>query len=312
MPLPRSTTLLVLALFGLATVRADSAAPEPLWPAGAPDALGTEAKDIPTLTRYSPAQGQANGSSMLVLPGGGYAHLAEHEGKGYAEWFAAHGVTAYVLKYRLGSAGYHHPAMLNDAARALRILRARARAEGLDPARVGVIGSSAGGHLASTLLTHFDEGKPDSAEVIERESSRPDLGILCYAVISLGEFTHQGSKKNLLGDNPPEDLVRLLSNELQVTPRTPPTFLWHTAEDKTVPVENSLLFASALRKAGVPFALHVYEKGRHGLGLPVAGKGAPAWDEACLAWLAGRGFLGVSATPTITAAPAANPASPAR
>jgi acetyl esterase/lipase len=253
--------------------------------------LGNEAQDIPSLARFAPTSGMANGATMLVLPGGGYAHLANHEGKGYAEWLAAHGATAYVLKYRLGSAGYRHPAMLNDAARALRTLRARARAEGLDPARIGVIGSSAGGHLASTLLTHFDAGAPDATDPIERESSRPDFGILCYPVISLGAFTHAGSKKNLLGENPSEDLVRLLSNELQVTAQTPPTFIWHTAADQAVPVENALLFASALRQAGVPFELHVYESGKHGLGLPAAGRGAPAWDVACLAWLKGRGFL---------------------
>ena len=272
-----------------------ASAAEPIWANGAPGALGTEAKDTPTLTRFAPASGKANGATMLVLPGGGYRGLADHEGKAYAEWFAEHGVTAYVLKYRLGSAGYRHPAMLHDAARALRTLRARARAEGLDPARIGIIGSSAGGHLASTLLTHFDAGAPGSDDPIERESSRPDLGILCYPVITMGEFTHRGSKERLLGENPPDDLVRLLSNELQVTPRTPPTFIWHTAEDGAVPVENALLFASALRKAGVPFALHVYEKGAHGLGLPSAGKGAPAWDEACLFWLTGRGFLAASA-----------------
>ena len=272
-----------------------ASAAEPIWANGAPGALGTEAKDTPTLTRFAPASGKANGATMLVLPGGGYRGLADHEGKAYAEWFAKHGVTAYVLKYRLGSAGYRHPAMLHDAARALRTLRARARAEGLDPARIGIIGSSAGGHLASTLLTHFDAGAPGSDDPIERESSRPDLGILCYPVITMGEFTHRGSKERLLGENPPDDLVRLLSNELQVTPRTPPTFIWHTAEDGAVPVENALLFASALRKAGVPFALHVYEKGAHGIGLPSAGKGAPAWDEACLFWLTGRGFLAASA-----------------
>lgn len=296
-PLPRlwPRLLSVLLLCLAPAVRGQAPAPEPLWPYGAPGALGAEAKDTPTLTRYAPAAGAANGASMLVLPGGGYGHLSESEGKGYAEWLASRGVTAYVLKYRLGSAGYRHPAMLNDAARALRTLRARARAEGLDPARVGVIGSSAGGHLASTLLTHFDAGAPDAADLIERESSRPDLGVLCYPVISLGRFTHAGSKKNLLGDNPPEDLVRLLSNELQVTAQTPPTFVWHTAADQAVPVENALLFASALRAAGVPFELHIYENGKHGLGLPSNGRGAPAWDEACLAWLKGRGFLGAPA-----------------
>jgi acetyl esterase/lipase len=266
-------------------------AEHPLWTEAAPGALGAEAQDIPTLTAYLPPAGQANGATMVILPGGGYARLADHEGAGYARWFAEHGVTAYVLKYRLGSAGYRHPVMLNDAARALRTARAWARRDGLDPQRVGVIGSSAGGHLASTLLTHFDAGASDAADPVERESSRPDLGILCYPVITLGEFTHAGSKKNLLGENPPDDLVRLLSNELQVTSDTPPTFVWHTGEDTSVPVENALLFASALRRAKVPFALHVYEKGRHGLGLPSANKGAPPWDADLLHWLRDRKFI---------------------
>ncbi|MEY4487766.1 MAG: hypothetical protein RIQ79_274 [Verrucomicrobiota bacterium] len=263
----------------------------PLWSSAAPGALAATDADVPSITLFAPAPGQANGASMLILPGGGYSHLAGHEGAGYAGWLAANGVTCYVLKYRLGAQGYRHPIMLQDAARALRTLRAFARRDGLDPARVGIIGSSAGGHLASTLLTHFDAGQPDSPDPIERESSRPDLGILCYAVISLGEFTHQGSKTNLLGKEPSAELVSLLSNELQVTPQTPPCFLWHTTADKTVPVENSLLFASALRRAGVPFELHVYEKGGHGMGLPANNKNAPPWDAACLQWLRVRGFI---------------------
>jgi acetyl esterase/lipase len=228
---------------------------------------------------------------MLILPGGGYGMLSAHEGEGYARWLASLGVAAYVLQYRLGTDGYRHPAMLNDAARALRTIRAAARREGRDPARVGIIGSSAGGHLASTLLTHFDAGDASSPDPVERESSRPDLGVLCYPVITLGEFTHAGSRQNLLGQNPPADLVRHLSNELQVTADTPPCFIWHTADDGAVPVENALLFASALRRAGVPFALHIYETGAHGLGLPAAGKGAPPWDATCADWLRGRGFL---------------------
>lgn len=297
MPVRLLRRLLLVLAASCAVLRAADApasaspAPEPLWPAGAvPGALGEGEAHTPALTRYDPPAGQAaNGATMLILPGGGYARLAAHEGEGYARWFAAHGVTAYVLRYRLGSAGYRHPAMLNDAARALRVLRARV--EGLDPARIGVIGSSAGGHLASTLLTHFDAGAPDAADPAERESSRPDLGILCYPVVTMGEFTHKGSRANLLGPEPAPELVALLSNELQVTPQTPPAFLWHTAADGSVPVENSLQFASALRRAGVPFDLHIYEKGGHGLGLPAAGKGAPAWDEACLAWLRARKFL---------------------
>ena len=282
-----------LALLALTSLRlaAEPAAPAPLWPGGAPDAKGTEPKDIPALTRYAPAEGAANGATLLVLPGGGYQFLAEHEGKGFAEWFAARGVTAYVLTYRLGSAGYRHPVMLHDAARALRTVRARARAEGLDPARVGIIGSSAGGHLASTLLTHFDAGQADAADPIERESSRPDLGILCYPVITMGEFTHGGSKYFLLDHNPSAELVHLLSNETQVTAETPPCFLWHTVEDQAVPVENSLQFAAALRRSGVPFELHLYEKGGHGLGLGWPGAPIEGWPEACLAWLKGRRFL---------------------
>lgn len=280
--------LVALASIGLAAV---PSAPEPLWPNGAPGARGTQPADIPTLIRYAPAEGRANGATMLILPGGSYAMLADHEGRGYAEWFAARGVTAYVLNYRLGSAGYRYPVMLHDAARALRTLRIRARAEGLDPGRIGIIGSSAGGHLASTLLTRFDAGQPDATDPIERESSRPDVGILCYPVISTGEFTHAESKHNLLGDNPPAELVHLLSNETQVTAATPPCFLWHTVGDDAVPVENSLQFAAALRRAGVPFELHLYEKGSHGVGLPWSGNNAPAWDEACLAWLKTRRFL---------------------
>ena len=232
---------------------------------------------------------------MLILPGGGYGGLAGHEGKGYAEWLVAQGVTCYVLQYRLGSHGYRHPVMLNDAARALRTVRAWARRDGLDPDRIGIIGSSAGGHLASTLLTHFDAGQADAADPIEHESSRPDLGILCYPVITLETYTNQGSKNNLLGKNPSPELVKFLSNEQQVTAQTPPCFIWHTVEDQAVPVENSLLFADALRRAGAPFDLHIYEKGKHGLGLPSHGAGAPPWDADCLYWLGQRGFLKAAA-----------------
>ncbi len=256
-----------------------------------PGALGQRPQDIPTLTPFPADPARRNGATMLIFPGGGYGNLAEHEGTGYAEWFAKHGVTAYVLKYRLGSNGYRHPVMLNDAKRALRLVRSFARRDGLDPARIGVIGSSAGGHLASTLVTHFDAGRPDATDPVERESSRPDLGILCYPVISLLEFAHAGSRRNLLGDAPPPELVRLLSSELQVTKDTPPCFLWHTIEDKSVPVENSLLFASALRRAGVPFSLHIYEKGAHGLGLfGRNNQPAPPWADQLLHWFKERGF----------------------
>jgi acetyl esterase/lipase len=261
----------------------------PLWPGGAPGALGHDDKDIPTLTVFPAPPEKATGAAIVILPGGGYGGLAQHEGKDYALWFNEQGLTAFVLKYRLGSAGYRHPIMLQDAARAIRLVRSHAADYKIDPHRIAIIGSSAGGHLASTLLTHFDSGKPDAADPIERQGSRPDLGILCYAVITMGEKTHQGSKNNLLGPNPAPDLVNLLSNELQVTKETPPTFLWHTAEDTAVPVENSLMFASALRTAGVPFDLHVYEKGRHGIGLA---NGHP-WTKDCVFWLKQHGFLDI-------------------
>ncbi|MBI5381524.1 MAG: alpha/beta hydrolase [Opitutae bacterium] len=262
-----------------------------LWPAGAPGKLGDQPQDIPTLTAYLPAPESRTGASMLILPGGGYSKLAEHEGVGYAEWFTQHGIVCYVLKYRLGSSGYRHPAMLQDAARALRQVRAWARRDGLDPARVGVIGSSAGGHLASTLVTHFDAGQPAAADPIERESSRPDLGILCYPVITMGDNTHAGSRKNLLGDNPAPELVELLSNEKQVTSQTPPCYVWSTGDDKVVKVENTLRFVDALRRAGVPFDLHIFEKGPHGLGFGRPGKPAPPWADSLLFWLRARQFV---------------------
>jgi len=277
-----------------ASARAQSSNSFPLWAGEAPGALGKEAKDIPTLTPYWPEPEKSTGAAIVICPGGGYAQLAAHEGADYARFFAEHGIAGFVLKYRLGSDGYRHPAMLHDAARAVRTVRARAAEWKLDPKRIGIIGSSAGGHLASTLLTHFDAGKPDAADPIERASSRPDLGILCYAVISFGEFAHTGSEKNLLGDNPSAELVRDLSNELQVTRDTPACFIWHTCEDKGVKVENSLLFAEALRKAGVPFDLHIYEKGPHGLGLGTRewnpSKRHP-WTADCVYWLKAQGFV---------------------
>ena len=264
----------------------------PLWPDGAPGAHGTNATDIPSLTPYLPEGTNATGAAMVICPGGGYGMLASHEGKDYALWLNQHGVTCYVLKYRLGSV-YHHPAMLNDAARALRWVRAHAADYKVDSHRVGIIGSSAGGHLASTLLTHFDAGNPNSPDVVEQQNSRPDLGILCYAVITMGEFTHKGSKQNLLGANPSPELVQLLSNELQVTTNTPPCFLWSTFEDKVVPMENTMMFAEALRKNHVPFALHIYEKGGHGMGLkdkfPFANP--HPWAGDCLFWLKENKFV---------------------
>jgi acetyl esterase/lipase len=269
--------------------------PVVLWPQGAPGALGHAAEDVPTLTPF-PAPGEkATGAAVIICPGGGYGHLADHEGRPVAEWLNSIGVTAFVLKYRLGPR-YHHPAMLQDAARAIRTLRARAAEWGIDPARVGILGFSAGGHLASTAGTHFDAGKPGDADPVERVSSRPDVMILIYPVITMREKTHAGSKKNLLGDNPTPELVALLSNEEQVTKETPPAFLVHTMTDAAVPVENTLMFVAALRRAGVPFELHLYERGPHGFGLGTAREGKPAdpvlstWPARCADWLRLHGF----------------------
>lgn len=261
----------------------------PLWSGDAPGALGQAAKDIPTMTVFLPSPEKATGAAMVIFPGGGYAGLADHEGSQYARWFNELGLAGLVVKYRLGSAGYRHPAMLQDAARAVRTARARAEEWKLDPQRISVIGSSAGGHLASTLMTHWDRGNPTAADAIERQSSRPDLVILCYPVVSMSQpFTHRGSRANLLGDHPSPELQRELSAELRVSTNTPPCFIWSTADDRTVPVENSLTLALALSKVGVPFDLHIYAHGPHGIGLGNKtfdqSKFHP-WTRECELWL---------------------------
>jgi acetyl esterase/lipase len=260
----------------------------PLWPAGATTIVGQGPDDVPTLTPYI-AKDNSTGAAVVVCPGGGYAHLADHEGGPVAEWLNSIGITAFVLKYRHGP-HYQHPVPLQDAARAIRTIRARAAEWHLDPKRIGILGFSAGGHLAATLGTHYDSGSTSSVDLIERVSSRPDLLILIYPVISMAQFTHQGSKRMLLGENPGNELVTLLSNELQVTKDTPPTFLVHTSNDESVPVENSLLFAEALRKAGVQFELHVYERGKHGFGLAPGDPILSTWPARCGAWLHLHGF----------------------
>jgi acetyl esterase/lipase len=284
---------LAILFASLLSIRAEVEQPVPLWPEGAPGALGTNAWDIPTITPYRPDPTNVTGAAMVICPGGGYAHLAAHEGPNYALWLNQQGITCFVLKYRLGSHNYHYPIEFEDVTRALRWARFHAGDYHIDPHHIGVMGSSAGGHLASTLLTHFDSGNPKADDLIDRQSSRPDLGILCYAVITMGEYTHQGSRDNLLGKNPSADLVKLLSNQLQVTSNTPPCFLWCTYEDPVVPMENTMMFADALRKHHVPFALHIYEKGGHGMGLQDKPpfKSPHPWANDCLFWLKAQGFL---------------------
>jgi acetyl esterase/lipase len=262
-----------------------------LWPGGAPGAQGTEDIDKPSLTPYLVAAGRGTGTAVIVCPGGGYVHLAmDHEGDQIARWLNSLGVSAFVLQYRLGPK-YHHPVELGDAQRAIRTVRSKAAEYRLLPDRIGIMGFSAGGHLASTAGTHFDDGDAAASDPIDRQSSRPDFMVLCYPVISFGEFGHQGSKRYLLGDNPDPKLVASLSNETQVTARTPPTFLFHTTTDAAVPVENSVMFYAALRKAGVPAELHIYERGPHGVGLAQTDEALSSWPARLADWLRVRGLL---------------------
>jgi len=281
--------LFVLA-FSFQSPQTTTQEPIILWPDGAPAAVGKEPADVPTLTVFAAPKDKATGAAVIVCPGGGYSHLADHEGRPVAEWLNKLGISAFVLKYRVGPR-YHHPQPLQDAARAIRTVRARASEWQLDPNRIGILGFSAGGHLASTIGTHFDAGKADAVDPIERVSSRPDLMILIYPVITMREFTHAGSKRMLLGEGAPGELVKLLSNDEQVTKETPPAFLIHTADDPGVPVENSLRFAAALRKARVPVEIHVYEHGPHGFGLGVKDPILATWPQRCAEWLKMHGFM---------------------
>jgi acetyl esterase/lipase len=283
--------ILMFTLLGV-LLRAQSAPKtELLWPNGAPGALGNEEADRPSLTIQLP---QSNGahSGVVVCPGGGYGMLAvDHEGRQIAQWLNARGVAAFVLRYRLGPK-YHHPVELGDAQRALRFVRVHAADYGIAGDKIGIWGFSAGGHLASTAGTHFDGGNADATDPIDRVSSRPDFMILAYPVISFTTpYTHRGSLRNLLGDNPDPKLVASLSNETQVTPETPPAFLFHTSTDAGVPAENSVLFYLALRKAGVPAEMHIYERGEHGVGLAPSDPILSSWPRRLEEWMRLHGWM---------------------
>jgi acetyl esterase/lipase len=257
--------LFLLAAITLLAAFNRSLAQEPeellLWSEGAPHAGGQEPADQPRLHVYR------LGITAAVC-------IYRHRGGGNA------------------GAGYGHPVPMLDAQRAIRTVRAATERWNVDPARVGVIGFSAGGHLASTVSTHFDAGNPQAADPIERVSSRPDFAILGYPVIALDQpHTHRGSQRNLLGENPDPELLKSLSNEQAVTDQTPPTFLFHTAEDQAVPAENSLQYFSALLRSGVPGELHVFEKGRHGIGLAADHGAASAWPRLCARWLQTQGVI---------------------
>ncbi|MNI33312.1 Acetylxylan esterase precursor [compost metagenome] len=257
-----------------------------LWPEGAPLAKGITEEDQPAITPYIP-EGPVQ-ASVIVCPGGGYGIRAEHEGEPIAKWLNGLGIAAFVLRYRV--APYPYPAALLDAQRAIRYVRLHAAEWGIQSKKVGILGFSAGGHLTSTAGTHYDLGNQQAADPIEQESCRPDAMILCYPVITMRDpLAHEGSRANLLGLSPDESMIHLLSNEEQVTADTPPTFLWHTADD-FVAVENSLQFAAALSKNKVPFDLHVYEKGVHGLGLAIDDEHVGTWPDICGLWLKRNGF----------------------
>ncbi len=283
--------LLAAVVLTLSGVTSMAAEPIPLWPDGAPGAVGKEPADVPTVTVYmAPSTDARPTAAIVVCPGGGYGGLAPHEAEPIARWLNTLGVTGVVLKYRLGPR-YRHPAMLHDAQRAIRTVRARAKEWKVDPNRVGILGFSAGGHLAATASTQFDKGDPNAADAVDRQSSRPDASVLVYPVITMTDpHTHAGSRRNLLGEQPTKEQIEQMSAEKRVTKDTPPTFIFHTADDQPVPVENALMYAAALRKNGVKFELHVYEHGRHGVGLAQDDPVLATWPGRCADWLRGKGF----------------------
>jgi acetyl esterase/lipase len=264
----------------------------PLWDGRAPGALGDAEADRPTITQYSASSEHPAVAAVIVFPGGGYDYLAtNHEGRQIANWLNAAGLTAFVVKYRLGPR-YHHPVELGDAQRAIRMVRARAREFGVLPDKIGVMGFSAGGHLASTTITHFDSGNAQSADPVERAPCRPDFAVLAYPVISFtAEYTHRGSRRNLLGDNPRPELMRELSSELNVTAKAPPTFLFSSSTDTAVPPENSVAFYVALHKAGVPAELHIFAIAPHGVGLDLGDPSVGEWGTLLLHWFRERKVL---------------------
>ncbi len=264
----------------------------PLWSDRAPGAVGEEDLDKPSLTIYMPPNTTGPMTAVIIAPGGAYARLSMNlEGREPANYFNSMGVAAFVLKYRLGPR-YHHPVELGDAQRAIRMVRARAGEWHIAPDHIGIMGFSAGGHLAATASTHFDSGNPSAPDPTDRAGSRPDFAILCYPVISMTEaWTHQGSKNNLLGEHPSETLAREMSIETQVTAQTPPTFIYQTSADTTVPAENSVMYYLALRKAGVPAEMHIFRNGPHGTGLGMTDPALSEWPRLLMNWLRVSGFL---------------------
>lgn len=287
-------TVLLLVFLPLADAK-----PIPLWERDVPYLKSDDPKDVPTLTPYLPEKDKASGAAVVICPGGGYGALAmTHEGTDIAKWLNERGIAAFILKYRIAGKNNPapiHPAPITDAQRAIRMVRAKAAEWGVDPKRIGIWGFSAGGHLASSAATHFDKGNADASDAIDKVSCRPDFAILGYPVISMkAPYTHGGSRNNLLGKNADEKLVESFCNDLAVTKETPPTFLFHTDEDRAVPPMNSILFYAALKQHGVPAELHIYEKGVHGVGLApldkIKDKALAGWPERLNDWLVRHGL----------------------
>jgi acetyl esterase/lipase len=268
---------------------------ELLWPDGAPGAKGDAPGDKPTLTIYLPERDKATGAAVVICPGGGYGHLAtDHEGHQIARWLNSFGVAGFILQYRHrnSGAGYGYPAPLQDAQRAVRTVRRCAKEWGVKPDRIGILGFSAGGHLASTVETHFNDEVYEPRDEIDEASARPDFGVLIYPVVSMAEpYTHRGSVYNLLGRDASQEMLDKMSGEKNVTSQTPPTFLIATWEDTAVPAENSIYFYLALRRAKVPAELHVFQKGPHGFGLGATIPGTNAWPDLCAKWMGVNGLL---------------------
>jgi len=260
-----------------------------IWPGLAPIGMGESEQAKVTITVHLADPSKANGAAVVICPGGGYGGLVvDGEGHGIARWLNEHGIAGVVLEYRLPHGNYHRPML--DAQRALRVVRARAAEWKIDPHRLGIIGFSAGGHLASTAGTHFDDGDAKSSDPVERQSCRPDFMVLVYPVITMGAKTHGGSRQNLLGPAPSAELQDFLSNEKQVTERTPPTFLTHAKTDAVVPVEHSRMFYQALQAHQVRAELLEFPQGNHGYN-GYKGREWDAWQKRCLEWLEEQGML---------------------
>lgn len=285
------TTLMLCAVFAALTAAASAAEPLRLtiWPDEAPLGEGKSEKVKVPITVHLPEPSKATGAAMVICPGGGYGgRVVEGEGHGIARWLNANGIAGVVLEYRLPAGNYHRP--LLDVQRAIRVVRSHAAEWKIDPRRIGIVGFSAGGHLASTAGTHFDGGNEKATDPIERLSCRPDFMVLVYPVITMGEKTHGGSRRNLLGPSPSPELIELFSNEKQVADKTPPAFLTHARTDAVVPVAHSQMFYEALKAKGVPAELQEFPKGNHGFS---GYKGAEwdAWQKRSLEWLGERGML---------------------